>query len=164
MHTTRLDPKGIGLIVDTLADLAFIGYDLYRLASDGRKGLADNLTALGLDIVGAAAPGVTGLGLASRVAKSPSGKNVNPFKGPVDRPVVVVDPKGNAIPVKPGDRLTGSPDGKWIQVRDANGQQTGMRLDGPHNPAQHSDPRALQPHAHVPGVANPDGTPWLPVR
>lgn len=153
-----------GLIVDTLADLVFLGYDLFRLASDGRKGLTENLTALGLDIGGVITPGVTGLGLVSRVAKSPGGKNVNPFKGPVDRPIVAVDPKGNAIPVKPGDRLAGSPDGKWIQVRDANGQPTGMRLDGPHNPTSHSDPRALQPHAHVPGVANPDGTPWLPVR
>ncbi len=23
---------------------------------------------------------------------------------------------------------------------------------------------AIEPHAHVPGVTNPDGTPWLPIR
>ena len=76
----------------------------------------------------------------------------------------VVDPKGNVISVKPGETLTGSPDGKWIQVRDANGNPTGMRLDGGHKPSTHPDPRAQGPHGHVPGVTNPDGTPWLPVN
>lgn len=28
----------------------------------------------------------------------------------------------------------------------------------------HTDPRARRPHGHVPGVTNPDGTPWLPIR
>jgi RHS repeat-associated protein len=63
-----------GLIVDTLADAGFIGYDLYRLYTDnvrgnGKRGsLGTNLTALGLDVAGAAIPGITGLGPASRVA------------------------------------------------------------------------------------------------
>jgi hypothetical protein len=56
------------------------------------------------------------------------------------------------------------PNGKWLQVRDANGNPTGMRLDGGHKPSTHPDPRAQVPHGHVPGVANPDGTPWLPVN
>jgi len=77
---------------------------------------------------------------------------------------IVVDAKGNAIPLKQGESLTGSPDGRFIQVRDANGNPTGLRIDGPHNPASHPDPRAQAPHAHVPGVTNPDGTPWLPVN
>jgi hypothetical protein len=76
----------------------------------------------------------------------------------------VVDPKGNVIPLKPGETLTGSPNGKWLQVRDANGNPTGMRLDGGHKPTTHPDPRAQVPHGHVPGVTNPDGTPWLPVN
>ncbi|MBX3214920.1 MAG: hypothetical protein KF850_23000 [Labilithrix sp.] len=75
-----------------------------------------------------------------------------------------VDPKGNAIPTPPGGRIVGSPDGRFIQAVDANGRPTGLRIDGGHNPATHSDPRALGPHGHVPGVTNPDGTPWLPIK
>jgi RHS repeat-associated protein len=76
----------------------------------------------------------------------------------------ILDSKGNTIPLKPGETFTGSPDGKWIQVRGPDGKPTGLRLDGPHKPSTHQDPRALQPHGHVPGVTNPDGTPWLPVN
>jgi hypothetical protein len=75
-----------------------------------------------------------------------------------------VDPKGNVIPTPPGGRITGSPDGRFIQARDAAGNPTGVRIDGPHRPATHPDPRAQQPHGHVPGVTNPDGTPWLPIN
>jgi RHS repeat-associated protein len=75
-----------------------------------------------------------------------------------------VDSKGNAIPLGPGETLQGSPDGRWIQVKDADGNQTGVRIDGGHPPRTHSDPRAQQPHGHVPGLTNPDGTPWLPIR
>ncbi len=75
-----------------------------------------------------------------------------------------VDPKGNVIPTPPGGRIQGSPDGRFIQAKDAAGNPTGVRIDGPHNPAKHSDPRALAPHGHVPGVTNPDGTPWLPIK
>ncbi len=79
------------------------------------------------------------------------------------RRAFVGDARGNNIPVEPGEFVTGSPDGRWIQVRGPDGVETGLRLDGPHNPLRHPDPRAQAPHAHVPGVANPDGTPWLPV-
>ncbi|MCC7363282.1 MAG: hypothetical protein IT303_02835 [Dehalococcoidia bacterium] len=75
-----------------------------------------------------------------------------------------VDPKGNVVPTPPGGRITGSPDGRFIQARDAAGNPTGVRIDGPHRPATHPDPRAQQPHGHVPGVTNPDGTPWLPIN
>ena len=77
---------------------------------------------------------------------------------------IYVDPKGNAIPTPPGGGITGSPDGEYVQGRDANGNPTGIRKDGGHNPAGHPDPRAQQPHGHVPGVTNIDGTPWLPVN
>lgn len=83
----------------------------------------------------------------------------------LDKPdVIAVDSKGNAIPLRQGEYLTGSKDGRWIQVRDANGNPTGMRIDGPHSPKTHNDPRALEPHAHRPGVTNEDGTPWLPIN
>src|SRR5690606_4229542 len=36
-----------------------------------------------------------------------------------------VDPKGNVIPTPPGGRITGSPDGRFIQARDAAGNPTG---------------------------------------
>jgi RHS repeat-associated protein len=75
-----------------------------------------------------------------------------------------VDPKGNVIPTPPGGRITSSPDGRFVQARDAAGRPTGVRIDGGHKPASHPDPRAQAPHGHVPGVTNPDGTPWLPIR
>lgn len=74
-----------------------------------------------------------------------------------------VDSRGNVVPTPPGGYITGSPNGQFIQARDAAGNPTGVRIDGPHNPITHFDPRAKQPHAHVPGVTNPDGTPWLPI-
>lgn len=77
---------------------------------------------------------------------------------------IYVDEAGNALPSPQGGGITGSPDGKWTQVRDADGNPTGVRIDGPHNPASHPDPRAQAPHGHVPGVENPDGTPWLPIK
>ena len=40
----------------------------------------------------------------------------------------------------------------------------GFEKDGPHNPNQHKDPRALRPHEHVSEITNPDGTPWLPIN
>lgn len=77
--------------------------------------------------------------------------------------IIAVDSKGNAIPLRAGQYLTGSKDGRWLQVRDELGRPTGMRIDGPHSPRTHSDQRAQQPHAHVPGVSTEDGMPWLPI-
>ncbi len=90
--------------------------------------------------------------------------NTNPYAGPVSGPVTVVDGKGNAIPVKTGEQIQGSKDGRYVQVKDADGKPTGVRIDGGHKPSTHDDPRAQQPHAHVPGKTNTDGTPWLPVN
>jgi hypothetical protein len=78
--------------------------------------------------------------------------------------VIVVDEKGNAIQVKKGQQLQGSKDGKFVQVKDSAGKPTGTRIDGGHKPSTHPDPRAQQPHAHVPGVENSDGTTWLPIK
>jgi hypothetical protein len=72
--------------------------------------------------------------------------------------------EGTWIPLKSGEKVTSSPDGKWIQVRDSQGKPTGMRLDGAHKPKTHPDTRAQKPHAHVPGKTNSDSTPWLPVN
>jgi RHS repeat-associated protein len=62
-----------GQIIDTLADLAFISYDLYRIWADNITGTCDNLGenafALGADVVGALIPFATGLGLEVRLAE-----------------------------------------------------------------------------------------------
>jgi RHS repeat-associated protein len=172
-----------GLLIETIADIGFIAYDLYRIVKDNVLGdcdnLGENLGSLGGNIVGAAIPFATGGGLAVRAgmksadAASSAAKGITALPAPRVRgnpntaPTferIVVDSKGNAIPLKPGEYVTGSPDGRFVQVRDASGNPTGLRIDGPHNPASHPDPRAQVPHAHVPGVTNPDGTPWLPVN
>jgi RHS repeat-associated protein len=93
-----------------------------------------------------------------------SWKNTNPFEGPVDGEVYVGDAEGNIIPVPEGHQISGSKDGKWIQVKDEDGNQTGDRKDGGHPPSPvHKDPRSWQPHGHRPGISNPDDTPWLPI-
>ncbi|MGH7829539.1 MAG: RHS repeat-associated core domain-containing protein, partial [Candidatus Binatia bacterium] len=65
------DPTGE--VIDIIADLAFIGYDLYRLTVDnlirGCDNFGTNLTALGADIVGAVIPGATGLGAGVRATQ-----------------------------------------------------------------------------------------------
>ena len=92
--------------------------------------------------------------------KGPKG-NAN---GAPENGTIFVDSKGNGIVTPPGGKITGSPDGRFIQARDANGNPTGVRIDGGHSPKTHKDPRALGPHGHVPGVTNADGTPWLPIK
>jgi len=94
-----------------------------------------------------------------------SWKITNPFDGPVDGEIYVGDAQGNIIPVPAGHQLEGTRDGKWIQVKDKDKKETGTRKDGGHppGPKHKDDPRSWEPHAHVPGVTNPDGTPWLPI-
>ncbi len=58
-----------GLFIDTIADIGFILYDVYALARDGSCNFDENVTALGLDVLGAVVPGATGLGAAARAAK-----------------------------------------------------------------------------------------------
>jgi hypothetical protein len=92
-----------------------------------------------------------------------SDANSNPYAGPVDVPVVVVDENGNAIPVGLGGQINGSPDADYQQVLDSKGKPTGVRLDrGGHR--NQSDPVARGPHGHVPGVTTPDGNPHLPIN
>ncbi|MDV6331328.1 RHS repeat-associated core domain-containing protein, partial [Asticcacaulis sp. 201] len=87
--------------------------------------------------------------------------NTNPYKGPIDQPVVVVDKNSNAIPVKTGEQIKGSPNGDYQQVVGPGGP-TGTRMDrGGHK--NQSDPAAQQPHGHVDKVTQPDGNPHLPI-
>ena len=59
------DPTG--MIADTVIDAGFIAYDIYSLANNPTWG---NAAALGLDVVGAAVPFVTGLGSGYRAANN----------------------------------------------------------------------------------------------
>jgi RHS repeat-associated protein len=65
------DPDGE--LVDTILDVGFIGYDVYRIVADnviGQKGnLKENMLALGADVGGAAIPFATGGGMALRAAR-----------------------------------------------------------------------------------------------
>ena len=89
--------------------------------------------------------------------------NNNPYDGPVEDPVIVVDPQGNAIPVDRGEQIQTSRDGQWVDVKDSDGRSTGPQIHGPHKPTTHGNqPDALKPHAHRPG--NPGGNHWLPVH
>jgi RHS repeat-associated protein len=89
--------------------------------------------------------------------------NDNPYNGPVDGPVVVVDEAGNAIPVGAGEQVTSSQNGDYQQVRDRDGNPTGVRSDRGGHRGQ-SDETARGPHGHRPGVTQPDGNPHLPIR
>jgi hypothetical protein len=96
-----------------------------------------------------------------------AGKNTNPFKGPVTDDVIIVDPAGNAMPIKPGQQIQGRPDSKMWQVKDQYGNPTGDRFDGLGHPKQ-AGPKAQLPHGHrVDGFGNSIvdqyGNPHLPV-
>jgi len=56
--------------VDTIADIGFIAYDIYKLATEGAGEDSENLQALGADLAGTAIPYATGLGLAVRTGKA----------------------------------------------------------------------------------------------
>lgn len=172
--------------IDVILDIAFIVSDVVDIAQTMMKGEAVSGAqwgALAGDVVGAVVPGLTGVGkmvkagdaavdAAKGVEKVESllpSKNDNPFNGPIENPVIVVTPSGNAIPVKSGQQLGASKDGSAIQVKDKDGKPTGDRLDKGHNPKVHKDPRSQVPHAHRVDengnpITNPDGTTWLPVN
>jgi RHS repeat-associated protein len=70
--TNANDPSG--LIIDTAADIVFIGYDIYKIVKENIFGncdnLGENLLALGADVAGALTPFATGLGAGVRAAKA----------------------------------------------------------------------------------------------
>jgi RHS repeat-associated protein len=112
----------------------------------------------------------TGIAIDKALSDSPSPSpapktagNTNPYEGPIDAPLMVVDRDGNAIPVNTGERMTTSKNGDFQQVRDVNGKENGVRLDrGGHK--NQSDPKASAPHAHQPGVTDSTGNPHLPIN
>ncbi|MBX3193304.1 MAG: ABC transporter substrate-binding protein [Labilithrix sp.] len=69
---------------------------------------------------------------------------------------------GNAFFNRPGPRLVESLE---IMAACVHPEIFGdLAIDGPHRPPGQLDPRAQQPHGHVPAVTNPDGTPWLRIK
>jgi len=62
------DPSG-KVPIDILVDIGFIGYDVYKLFTEGLGEDYENLYALGWDIGGAATPYATGFGAAFRAGK-----------------------------------------------------------------------------------------------
>ena len=61
-----VDPSGN--FVDTVADVAFIGYDIYAIIKNPED--SSNYLALAADVVGAVVPGLTGFGVAVKAAKN----------------------------------------------------------------------------------------------
>jgi len=63
----HVDPTGE--FVDTVVDIGFIAYDLYKISQAVANGgdVRGELGTLGLDVAGAAIPGVTGLGMIARL-------------------------------------------------------------------------------------------------
>jgi RHS repeat-associated protein len=61
------DPSG--RFLDTLLDIAFVTYDIYLLGEHWAQGcdLTADWIALGLDVAGLVTPGVTGLGMVSKI-------------------------------------------------------------------------------------------------
>ncbi|NFV79203.1 hypothetical protein G4223_03655, partial [Magnetospirillum aberrantis SpK] len=106
-------------------------------------------------MIGAAGSGGAALGAALDIV-------FNTNIGPYGEPVIVGDSKGNNIPLAPGEQIQGSPNGDYVQVKDPRGKPTGVRGDYGGHPNQ-ADPAAQEPHAHRPGVTQPDGNPHLPV-
>ncbi|HRH22459.1 MAG TPA: SpvB/TcaC N-terminal domain-containing protein [Candidatus Paceibacterota bacterium] len=66
---TLKDPSG--RIIDTIADIGFIAYDLYRVGEAMATGgdVRTELNYLSLDVAGAVIPGVTGVGVVARTTK-----------------------------------------------------------------------------------------------
>jgi len=102
--TNATDPSG--RVVDTVVDIGFIAYDLYALATGSRKDFGANLGALGLDIIGAFIPFVTGLGALSRTARL-----ADEVIAYGDEALVYVDDVAAAVCSFPADTPVATPDG-----------------------------------------------------
>jgi RHS repeat-associated protein len=88
-----------GLWIDTVADIGFIGYDIWNLITDPCN-RDENWNALGLDLLGAVIPGATGLGAA--------GKAVNHADDVVDA-AKGLDNLGTGFRGSKGNELVNSP-------------------------------------------------------
>lgn len=97
-----------GLIIDTVADVGFIVYDLYKIARTGAT--VTNLAALGADVAGLAIPGVTGLGTGIRTSKTVMSESVSKGMSSIAKKT---EQHGNKLNNKAAEGYT---------LRDKNGQ------------------------------------------
>ncbi|SFV29103.1 RHS repeat-associated core domain-containing protein [Pseudoxanthomonas sp. YR558] len=158
MTPPKLEREGGILLLETTADLTPVVSDIKAIGEAVRDPTVPNIASAGVGLVPVVGD-VVAKGIKTGDKLLDAGRAVDGTRG-----TIFVDSKGNAIVTPPGGKIEGSPDGRFIQARDANGQPTGVRIDGGHRPSTHPDPRAQQPHGHVPGVKNEDGTPWLPLK
>ena len=123
------DPTG--RIIDTLADIGFITYDVYKITQAYIRGesVKEHFAALGLDTAGALIPGVTGLGMMAKVAaktdnvanntlvRNAAGELVPVFRGgnvtfnPKDFPTTLVN--GTIDPAKTVEGISVNLSEKW---------------------------------------------------
>jgi len=146
-----VDPKG--LYLETGADLLFIGADLLFILNDNVLGscdnLGENLTALGLDTLGALLPFVTGLGVTYRVGSKAddvlkilnSPKNSKRFS----------DEKQALVDMAKKDKKTGMTSDDMRAYKDLNKDLSDpFPTNKVRGPEVHSNrPHGKQPHGHV---------------
>ncbi len=142
-----------GEFLDTVVDIGFIAYDLYKIgqALNNGQSIKGELGNLGLDLAGAALPGVTGLGMIARTAKAAdkAADAVRVVKE-ADKAVDVartVNEVGR-FPSNPKDLLSNLPrDAKGrIQVNDT----TRIRVEKHAvEPGKLNSPRHVDQHYHV---------------
>ena len=132
-----------GRLIDTIADIAFIGYDLYKIGEAIATGgdVREQAAYLGLDVAGAFTPFGTGFGLAGRVAKS-AGKVDNIL--PADRAKHIFGNRPGHIPDTAANRgmlrdLANNPNTKlgvdkhgntWSARTNKDGTQTWVQSRG----------------------------------
>jgi RHS repeat-associated protein len=89
--TNLVDPLGLFFTPDTVLDVTFVGIDVYNIVSNNIIGnennLGENLASLGGDLLGAAIPGLTGVGAGIKIIKNSdnilkAGENVRIIKNP----------------------------------------------------------------------------------
>ena len=108
----KSDPNGH--IWDTVIDIGFLAYDLAALAYDeavnNGANRGENLTALGLDAIAAIVPGVTGLGLASRVgvaSEKAAARHARDIVDSKNLPDFTVGPSGTVVDHNQGRMVEG---------------------------------------------------------
>ena len=165
---TDPDGRAAATIVAVGAGAILVGGGYSSMSADQKRAVVDGLAWVGRNTwMGELAVVVSGIlnseSSAQEQAKNGQTGENNPYNGPVQNPVVVVDSKGNAIPVGKGQQVAASPNGDYQQVIGSDGKPTGDRLDRGGHRGQ-KDPRARDPHAHRPGVTTEDGNNHLPIN
>lgn len=131
--TGNVDPDG--LLLDIIADVGFIAYDVYRIVKDnvilGCDNLGTNIAALSADVGGLFVPGGTGFGLGVRATKK-----LVPKKGLPDDAIVCRGGSCTADKFTGGSGVTTDAAGKLdgVSVNSAPGKSLQELTEGiPHS-------------------------------